>query len=285
MNCPLCQQAPLEPRFKLPSYTLARCRRCGVLFNQTYYEDPDFKRGLFEDHYYESVQSEAFKNKLDQFAKDPSLKVFSRYLALIETQAKPGRVLDVGCAFGNFLKLARDRGWDPYGVEISAYASQKAKEAWGFPIFNGDIAGCLFEKNSFDLVTFWDVIEHVEKPQENLKRAHELLKPGGFLLLTTDNGRSLIGDLARFLYHASFGKLNFGIRKFYIPHNTCFFDRDSMRKLLKEYGFAPIYFKGVDYPIEKMNLSGAERALVVVLYFLGALLGRRSQFLVVSRKI
>lgn len=284
MNCLICQDVSLRPKFKLPSYALAECRRCGVLFNVTYYENPGFRKDLFESRYYESVQSEAFKHKLDDYARDPSLPFFGRYLDWIQKRVKPGKLLDVGCAFGNFLVYARSRGWDPHGVELSEYASEKARQRWGIPVFTGDVTRGPYEPGSFDVVTFWDAIEHVARPKEAILKTFELLKPGGFLLLSTDNRHGLIASMARFFYEISFGQWTYPIQKFYIPYNTCFFDPGSLTRLLADCGFKNEYACGVDYPIEKMNLSAAERWVVTGLYFAGRLAQRPSQFLLIAKK-
>lgn len=284
INCPICQLGPLRPRFDLGTHKIAGCGSCGVLFNQTYYEDETFRRGLFDKDYYESVQSEAFKSKLDSFREDPSVRVFKKYLDLIEKETRPGNVLDVGCAFGTFLKVAQERGWRPSGVELSGYASDLTRKTWGFEIFNGDLNDSPFQPAAFDLVTFWDTIEHVKTPKENLKKAHALLKPGGVLLITTDNFQSLIARLAAGLYCLSFGKLKFAVKKFYIPHNTCYFNPEDVKRLLGECRFKLLHFEGIDYPLEKMNLSPLEKIVVGILYKAGGLARLNSQFLAIAQK-
>ena len=282
--CPICRNSDLKREFNLSAYRIGRCPSCGVLFNETYYENGAFRTKLFEESYYHAVQARAFENRLENYQEDPSLPVFQKYLEWVEKKTRPGRVLDVGCAFGTFLKVAQGRGWAPHGVEISEYASSLARKTWNFPVFSGDLGDCPFERGFFNLVTFWDVIEHVERPGENLRAAHAFLAPGGFLLITTDNARGLIPLIAGGLYRLSFGRWTYPTRKFFIPHNTCFFDRESLGRLLESAGFKPVHWEGIDYPLGKMNLSAAERMAVAALYKLGDLARLNSQFLVIAQK-
>jgi 2-polyprenyl-3-methyl-5-hydroxy-6-metoxy-1,4-benzoquinol methylase len=285
VQCLTCDSTSLIPRFELRRYQIIACARCGVLYNQTYYEDSHFRENLFEKGYYEHVHSTAFENRLEQFEKDPSVKVYQKYLKHIERTKTPGRVLDVGCAFGTFLKVASTRNWQPWGVEFSKYSSEQARKTWGFEIFNGDLNDCPFEEDTFDLVTFWDVIEHVPNPRKNLEKARALLKKGGYLLITTDNCSSLISFMASALYKLSMGHFKYPVERFFIPYNTCYFKPTNMKGLLASCGFKPIYFEMIDYPLEKMNLSKAEKICVGALYKLGDLVDLNSQFIVIAEKL
>jgi 2-polyprenyl-3-methyl-5-hydroxy-6-metoxy-1,4-benzoquinol methylase len=284
MQCPICDSQALAPLYQLQGHRIDRCGNCRILVNGTFFQEPSFREKLFEETYYDGVQSEAFKNKLDAYQNDPSLPFYTKYLSWIESQRGKGRVLDVGCAFGNFLKMAQDRGWDPSGVEISKYSSKLAHDKWGFPVFNGNLLDSSYKDSSFDLVTFWDVIEHVGNPVQNLKKAHALLKPGGWLLITTDSYQSLMSLIAKSLYQVSFRKIRYGMEKFYIKHNSFYFTPTDLKKLMARAGFKLVRTEGVDYPIDKMNLSPAEKLLVRVLYGAGQLTRLNSQILVIAEK-
>lgn len=95
-----------------------------------------------------------------------------------------GRLLDVGCAAGFFLAEAR-RYFDVRGVELSEYSSRFAREHLGLPVFTGSLAAAGFADASFDLITLWDVIEHVPDPFDVLRECRRLLRPSGHVVLTT----------------------------------------------------------------------------------------------------
>ena len=285
-KCCVCGHEHFKPCYQLDDYSIVRCEKCDTKLNETFFTDVEFRRNLFESEYYESVQSQAFKNRLENYQRDPSVKVYDHYLELLETRfgMKPGKVLDVGSAFGNFLKVADDRGWHPSGVEFSKFSSDLARNQWGFQIFNGDISESPYQEGQFDLVTYWDVIEHVAEPKTNLLRARQLLNDSGRLLVTTDNYDSLLSSIANALYKSTFSSFTYPIRKFYIPHNTYYFTPSNFGMLLKNTGFGVVHSEKLDYPIDKLDVSGVEKILVRSLYALGEAVNKNTGFMIIAEK-
>jgi len=284
--CHVCGSTNLVQSYRLESYNLVACRDCGTQFNETYYVSQHFRDGLFEKSYYDSVQSQAFKDRLDEYQNDPSVKVFDRYLQIVEEKlgVKPGNVLDVGSAFGTFLKVASNRGWKPHGVEYSKFSSSAARDHWGFEIFNGDITMSPYKNGQFDLITYWDVIEHVIDPRANLVKANALIGEGGKLLITTDNYHSMLSTIANMAYQITFGKVKYPIQKLYIPHNTYYFTPKNFKTLLKATGFKPVFFEKLDYPIDKLDVSGIEKEFLRILYAIGAVINMNTQFIFIAEK-
>lgn len=284
MKCLSCGNESTKLRFRLPDYEIVECNSCGVMFNATFFGNAAFRESLFGQHYYDDVQSKAFEHRLERHADDPSLGPYREYLAEVERHVKPGHVLDVGCAFGTFLKVASERGWTPHGVDLSSFAVERARATWGFDVRAGLLEDAGFTDGTFDLVTFWDSIEHVENPRRNLEKAWRLLREGGFLLVTTDNYRSLMSFLADTAYRFTAGRFTYPVRKFYIRYNSCYFTPSTFGALVQGIGFVPIHSKGIDYPLDKLDVSGLERLLVRCLYGAGSVLGMHSQFLLIARK-
>lgn len=127
-----------------------------------------------------------------------------------------GRVLDVGCGSGLFLLAMRERGWQVHGVEPNRQAADFAQNTLHLPVTIGDIFQVNHEK-LYDVITFWDVLEHTHSPHDVLKRAHSLLNQNGLLVINVPNWASLerrlfktkwIGiDAPRHLYHFSPGTI------------------------------------------------------------------------------
>ncbi|MDQ6709427.1 MAG: class I SAM-dependent methyltransferase [Candidatus Dormibacteraeota bacterium] len=108
--------------------------------------------------------------------------MFGRHLDRIERTVSRGRVLDVGCATGDFLDVARQRGWDVLGVDPSPARDQAV--AAGLPIVGMTIHDADVAPGSVDLITFWDVLEHIGNPGADLHHALTLLSPGGVVAAT-----------------------------------------------------------------------------------------------------
>jgi SAM-dependent methyltransferase len=120
---------------------------------------------------------------------------FGRRLELIETLRKPGRLLDVGTAYGLFLKTARARGWTCVGVELAADCAREAERFAGVPVVAGDFL-TVDLPGTFDVVCMLDVIEHMRDPMACLRRAASLLDRDGLLVIETGDFAS---PWARFL--------------------------------------------------------------------------------------
>ncbi len=102
-----------------------------------------------------------------------------------------GKVLDIGCSTGTFLNQMRQNGWDAYGVETSLHASEYARTHFGLDVTTSTLGETDFPDEFFDVVTMWDVLEHVNDPKETLRQIARILKPGGLLLVSVPNPESM----------------------------------------------------------------------------------------------
>ena len=165
--------------FEVRGSTLHRCGRCGFVqvrdqptaeeLHQIYAQ-AYFARGKYEDDVAQQREND-------------------RRLRLIEDAGVPAgaRVIDVGCATGDFVQHAARR-YDMWGIDVSPYATQLAREKnpeRADRIFTGFIEDQRFEPASFDAIVMWDVIEHVWDPGAVCRQLVGLLKPGGVLILST----------------------------------------------------------------------------------------------------
>lgn len=105
----------------------------------------------------------------------------------IEQWQKPGKVLDVGCGRGLLLNKLRERGWEPYGTELSEEAASYARDKLSLPVTTQALEEAGFPDNEFDAVILWHVLEHVRSPRAMLREISRILKPGGALLVAVPN--------------------------------------------------------------------------------------------------
>jgi 2-polyprenyl-3-methyl-5-hydroxy-6-metoxy-1,4-benzoquinol methylase len=160
------------------------CRDCGLVFqhplpsrnSMVAWADREYASGAYRDY----VESRPMK-----------IRHFEDRLAALGDRVKPGRLLDVGCSCGYFLEVAASRGFDVRGVEFSSNAIAAARPDIRSRIFEGSLE-TLPDDGVFDVVSAFDIIEHVPDPRAFLRACARRLKPGGLLLISTpDTGHAL----------------------------------------------------------------------------------------------
>lgn len=162
---------------------IVQCCRCGLMC-----ENPREPEGVVEQQY-EMVEDPTYEREAEG-----RVRTFSKLLDEIARYRQPGRILDIGCYTGVFLQLAKQRGWEACGVEPSKWAAGKARKK-GLTVFNGPLDEVDFPPASFDVITLWDVIEHLHDPLRDLRKIASLLRPDGLFALSTMDVGSLFAKL------------------------------------------------------------------------------------------
>lgn len=164
------------------------------------------------------------------YPRDSALSsvTLSRYRDLCATFfpfRKTNNILDVGCGDGHFLEVARDLGWNVFGTEYTRDAVAVC-EAKGISMAQGPLGGISFAHGFFDVITSFEVLEHINNPVDEAKSMHNLLRPGGGLYVTTPN----FGSISRSLLGPKWNVICY-------PEHLCYFTEDTMKRLFFKMGF------------------------------------------------
>ena len=253
-NCPVCQSPEFSYYPAGPNYTLAKCRQCGMVWDN---KPPAEPTAIYQENYY---QNEGGKGGYSDYLASMKMnsKTFRRRLvaagkklggdiASATLRDRP-LLLDVGCALGDCLLEAKKLGWEnPSGLEVSEYAVEFARSR-DLLVFQGDLFNHSFEPNSFDLITLQDMLEHTTNPLSQLEAAYQLLKPGGWILITTPNVDGILAKLlGSFWYHYKPGE-----------HLT-YFSLKTINIALEKTGFVEIESKptskslSVEYILDRLK--------------------------------
>jgi len=164
-------------RLEPGGYTLCECGRCGVWAVNP---RPPIERlrSCYDEDYYAPWRREAMARQ----------RMWRRRLRFLRGVPR-GRLVDVGCAEGAFLEVAREAGFEVVGTELSSHGAARTALRLGIPVHRGELASAQFATGSFSAVTLWHVLEHVLRPDEMLAEARRILEPGGRLVIAVPNRR------------------------------------------------------------------------------------------------
>lgn len=225
--CDLCGGTEHQPyqdvvdRYSGESFQLVECRQCGLIFLNPrpsaaeigrYYPD------TYEPHQQSAAAGSMFSwhmRRMRQFQLD----------FLQQFLSPPGRLLDLGCATGEFLLVARDGGWTVSGVEMMPLAAAVARDTHQLNVAVSSAEDANLEPETYDVITMWDVLEHLQSPQTVLEKCRRALKPGGWLIFAIPNLKSFDRQL--------FGPAWLGWEA---PRHLFFFTPRTLQQLLSRNG-------------------------------------------------
>ena len=199
VNCNLCNSDSTERVMSIDGYNIVKCKECGLVYVNPRLKEKNlhaiYKKGYFKNSAFNVVKS-TFYGYGKYLEEEEYIKAtFNERLKIINKYSKKGRLLDIGCALGFFLEIARDDGWDVQGLEIIDYAYKYAINKLNLPVMNKTLEEAKFKSNSFDVVTLFDVIEHLPNPNSTIKEARRILKQNGLIAITTPNIGSIPAKL------------------------------------------------------------------------------------------
>lgn len=230
MSCKVCKSPRTVPAFEHQGFSFVRCSECTHLW----VEGASADDAQYDSAYYAPESHDAgLHTGYDDYLRNLDRRIggFRGRMAQLEKiTGSGGRLLDFGCAVGACVKAAKDRGWDAIGCERSTWAAEYGRRTLGVDIVVGDIGDTtIFQSGSFDVVTLWDVLEHLDRPREVIASIARLLRPGGFVALNTVNSSSIGARVAGRQW-----------RHLAPPYHLPYFTPASLKRLLADAGFETV---------------------------------------------
>lgn len=185
--CPLCAAADQSLDMTWDRYRLERCANCDLVFANPLETPPELYHAAYSSptHWYQGYYRQAKEIPKRRFHVAWAWRHFFNLV-----HGNGGRLLDIGCSTGAFMAAASDRGWKPEGIDVSKEAVEVAREATGAVVHTGTLQSCNFPDDTFEVVSSWEVLEHVTDPIAFAKEVYRVLKPGGYWTISTPNWRS-----------------------------------------------------------------------------------------------
>jgi 2-polyprenyl-3-methyl-5-hydroxy-6-metoxy-1,4-benzoquinol methylase len=285
--CPVCAAGDPQLLYRLTHFSILTCPRCG----QTYLRplpSPEKIREIFSrlytvgegsvpelKHYYEYCYEDAPDN--------PLVKRYELWLDAIERQRRPGRLLDVGCGTGLFLSVARRRGWEPFGIDECAEATEHARRHFGIDVWVGEFEEFPGEGRGFDAITGWDILEHARDPVGLLQAMRSRLATGGVVALSTPNQRSILELVAGALYRLSGQRFSAPLEKFYLEQHFLYFTPKTLRQAFERAEFRVAELRRELTDLKRLTLSPLMRLTLHALFLAARLIGRENRLFAVAR--
>lgn len=273
ISCPLCKTRAWKKLYPKQYSRIVQCTSCSLIYTNPRLKSK-FLKHLYSKEYFKNNNSH-ITGYTDYVEDERNItKTFLKRLLVIEKRVKKRKLLDVGCATGYFLNSARKKGWIVEGVEISDFAADLAREKFDLQVNTGDISTIKLPKNRYDVITMWDVIEHVVNPSRVLKRLRASLTQNGILVMTTPDAGSIPARLTGYRWVGY--KLS--------DEHLAYFSKETIKELLEQAGFKITYAhhvgKYVDFPLFANRVGMYSKLAGIILNILGKLLPGNPSFYV-----
>lgn len=222
--CVICNSDNSSSIYSRESINIVKCTKCGLM-----YQNPRVSQNLVN----EETNRKDYYKIYEKIAQDQE-KFFRNRFETVLKGIPTGKVLDVGCGTGGFLKVAKDLGWDVYGVEVSSLAAHASIDKLGIGITEGTVEEANYPNEYFDLVNMSHVLEHMPNPLKTLKEIKRITKPPGYLLIEVPNEKNF--KIRNFLLNLF---LHSGTGEKFAPRNyhLYLFTKDTLASLIDKSGF------------------------------------------------
>lgn len=229
-TCILCGKDNLKPMKGFEHATLCKCSSCGMVFssaNPTLDELEEYYKGYGRNDYLSPITIKRYHEILDQF----------------ESVRKTNRLLDVGCGIGYFLEVAKTRGWEVYGTEFTDQAIEICEKK-GIIMNKGVLNPANYPSESFDVITSFEVIEHINTPNPEIANFSALLRKDGLLYITTPNFNSTL----RYYLGPKYNVIGW-------PEHLSYYTPSTLTQLMRKHKFKPVYVKSTGISLTRFRSS------------------------------
>lgn len=232
-DCLVCQSPHLKrlERYYAKDY-LVQCQNCGFVFAEKIPSPQDLEA------YYEGYGRNDYLSPL-------TVKRYEELLQSWEPYRQTNRILDVGCGIGYFLETAKAKGWEVYGTEYTDRAVEICASK-GIAMQKGELNPDLYASESFDIITSFEVIEHINNPREEIAKFYRLLRRGGVVYITTPNFNSTL----RYYLQEHYNVIAY-------PEHLSYYTPATLRRLMETMGFKKVWIKTTG--ISPMRFSSSLR--------------------------
>jgi 2-polyprenyl-3-methyl-5-hydroxy-6-metoxy-1,4-benzoquinol methylase len=241
VSCNLCGSNDYFPVVDISGFTIVKCRQCNLLFVNP---RPEVEKAsdYYTDIYYSYLNKSSDIGRT--FYGEGSKKLFQEILCICKKFIPEGRLLDVGCGYGFFLRLMKESGYSVCGVDPSESACRFSNQEMDLKVTQGTLDNVSFPDNYFEIITMNNVLEHLDDPSFALRKAYSLLKPKGILIIVVPNlnfGKPLLAmrpvlEMSPSKVRSFIDSVTAKLALFHIPDHLYLFSPSTLSNMLIKAG-------------------------------------------------
>lgn len=232
LYCILCGNDELIPLERYKDAHLCQCLKCNLVFST---QQPGS----------EEIEVLQKQKKWKDHITQGAYRRYSHILDRFEHFRKNNRILDLDCSHGEFLEMAKERGWKVYGTADTKEALELCRNK-GLEMYEGSFNTEIFAEESFDIVCARNVLEHLTNPNEEVSKIRKIIRSGGLLYVTTPNFNSFL----RFRLREKYSIISYPLRLVY-------YTRGPFKRLFKQNDFKVLETEASGVSISKRKVLRA----------------------------
>jgi 2-polyprenyl-3-methyl-5-hydroxy-6-metoxy-1,4-benzoquinol methylase len=262
--CRACRSKRTERLFVVQNLKVRRCSDCTHVFLDVVHTGTSIK-SLYEDYgntsrdfYFDGAKTEEVRKNTDSYlerCREYSVKATKELL-----------LLDIGSGSGALIDRAQKQGFICEGIEICKGLAESAGQILGCPIHTGFLAESNLPSDHFDVITMYDLIEHVPDPMEDLIHCHRLLAPGGILFILTPNNGALLRRISRLAYLCTFHAFQKPLSALYYRDHLSYFSAQSLSGIVQKAGFNVLELETRNQEMSRLTLSAFQKLAVRIIF-------------------
>lgn len=229
-ECLICKSTKLKSMKDYKIAHLCQCKDCGFVFSQQIPKEIELV-----NHYNQYTRND--------YLSPLTIKRYNELLDKFEKYRKKNKLLDVGCGIGYFLEEAQKRGWEVHGTEYTDEAIKICKEK-GINMKKGKLNPANYNFEEFDVITSFEVIEHINNPIDELSNFNSLLGKKGLVYITTPNFNSIL----RYRLKAEYNVICY-------PEHLSYYTPKTLKKLFTNVGFKTYKIQSTGISLTRLKIS------------------------------
>ena len=218
--CPVCNENDTKQLYTIKGFNIVQCKYCTLAYVNPRVQNKNLY-DLYSSQYFRGASS-GYENY--ELIEDLRIKTFKKWYLEIEPflKERTGDALDIGCAAGYFLQILEERNWRVEGIELEEKMNGIVRSK-GYSVYNTPLE-YFKTKKKYQLISLFDVLEHLPKLNLHIKKLYRLLEDNGSIIIVTPDLNSRQRKI--------FGKRWFQFKPFeHIQYFTC----QSLEKAFKKY--------------------------------------------------